>query len=77
MTRFYEHVMRESTIINQILDVDKDMIKLTNEQQAKYDAAMHCSVCHKPFSDSNGKCVITAMLVASSSLWLVTTAICS
>jgi len=64
MSIFYDHVMSESKIIGEILNKQKDMLPLSNEQQAKYDAATRCTACGTNFSAKTIKFVITVTLVA-------------
>jgi len=53
--KFYEHVMRESQIISDILADDQDMYPLTDTQQADYDDTTTCVECGEDFTKSNHK----------------------
>jgi len=55
MSVFCDHVMSESKIIGEILNKQKDMLPLSNEQQIKYDAATHCTACGTTFTAKNHK----------------------
>ena len=55
MDKFYEHVMRESKIISDILTDDQDMYPLTDTQQADYDDMTTCGECGEDFTKSNHK----------------------
>ena len=55
MEVFYEHVMKESKILGQIISGDEEMIPLTGEQQAEYDNATSCFACAKPFTGKSWK----------------------
>jgi len=76
MSVFYNHVMKESKIIGEILKNHKDMLPLTNEQQTEYDAATHCTACGTDFSETT-KFVTTAMSAAIFYFLRVTIAIYS
>ena len=53
--KFYEHVMRESQVISDILADDQDMYPLTDTQQADYDDTTTCGECGEDFTKSNHK----------------------
>ena len=55
MDKFYEHVMRESQIISDILADDQDMHPQTDTQQADYDDITTCGECGEDFTKSNHK----------------------
>jgi hypothetical protein len=55
MDKFYEHVLRESQIIANIIDDNKKMLPLTLQQQKVYDEATSCSNCGTCFTDENRK----------------------
>jgi len=55
MSVFYDHVMSESKVIGEILNKQKDMLPLSNEQKTKYDTATHCTACGTNFSTKNRK----------------------
>jgi len=59
MSVFYDHVMSESKVIGEILNKQKDMLPLSNEQQIKYNAATHCTACGTNFSTKTVKFVTT------------------
>jgi len=48
MTALYEHIMKESRDISNILGVEIPMLPLTLEQVANYAHATHCGNCNKP-----------------------------
>src|SRR5688572_23326933 len=55
MHHFYDHVMKEHYAINEILSVQKPMVKLTADEQERYDAASVCGTCKQKFTDVNVK----------------------
>jgi len=55
MDKFYEHVLKESELISEILADDQDMDPLTNGQQIQHDRATTCGECGEPFTESNHK----------------------
>ena len=55
MTAFYEHVMRESEIIGEIIARDELMMPLNSQQQAEYDSATNCFTCGNTFTAENRK----------------------
>jgi len=55
MSKFYEHVMRESEIIGDIVNKNNGMHMMTEKQKNDYDVATHCGACGKVFSKANAK----------------------
>jgi len=55
MDKFYEHVLKESELISEILADDQDIDPLTNGQQRQHDRVTTCGECGEPFTESNHK----------------------
>jgi len=55
MDKFYDHIMRESEIISDILANNRDMTTLTATQQRDYQDATQCAECGGTFTKSNHK----------------------
>jgi hypothetical protein len=55
MDVFFDHLLSEQRRISCILGVNYEMLPLTLEEQARYDASTVCNCCHKPYTDSNRK----------------------
>jgi hypothetical protein len=55
MTKFYEHVMRESEIISSIMAVNKPMINLTEQEKSDFEMAVTCANCGTAFTAGNKK----------------------
>ena len=55
MAKFYDHVIRESNIISEILEQNKDMSPLTPEEREDYEATTHCRTCGTSFTQTNWK----------------------
>jgi len=51
MSKFYEHVMRESDELGRIVKAGLDMTPLMPEEQTIYDAATVCGNCDKAFTN--------------------------
>jgi len=55
MRHFYDHVMREHAVINDILSLQKPKAKLSDDEQKRYDTASVCRTCKQKFTDANIK----------------------
>ena len=55
MSVFYDHVMKKTREISNILGVEVPMLHLTPQQIADYDESTHCGNCNEPFSDDKTK----------------------
>jgi len=55
MNHFYDHVIRESDIINTIIKDNKDMLVMTDDQRTDYDTATICGSCSGEFTRNNPK----------------------
>ena len=55
ISKFYEHIMSESHLINQIVSYQVPMKPLTPEQEADYQRATVCYNCDEAFSSNNYK----------------------
>lgn len=55
MEVFFDHLMREQRRIAFILGEDFEMLPLTREEQARFEASTHCNCCGKEYSDDNRK----------------------
>jgi len=53
MSKFYNHAMSESKTITEILQKNRDINNMTDEE--KTDAATVCTACGEPFTDANWK----------------------
>jgi len=60
MTKFYEHVMTESSLISNIVAKQVAMLPLSPQQKADHRNATVCGNCSKPFTPQNHKrCTMT------------------
>jgi len=55
MSVFYEHIMKETRRISNMLGVEVPMLPPTPQQIEDYDEATHCGNCNEPFSDDKTK----------------------
>jgi hypothetical protein len=55
MDQFFDHLLREQRRISFILGEDYDMLPLTREEQAEFDASTVCDSCNKPYTEDNRK----------------------
>jgi len=55
MTRFYEHVMMESKIINEIISTQVPLFSMTDDDRRRHRAAKTCVNCGCFFTRQNYK----------------------
>jgi hypothetical protein len=55
MDKFYDHMAKEQERIESILDLDRDMLPLTNEERARFERANSCPRCRESFTAENAK----------------------
>ena len=55
MDKFYEHVMKEAEIIDEIVRNDLAISQLTPQQELDFQKATHCGNCNTLFSQTNHK----------------------
>ena len=55
MTKFYEHVMTESSLISDIVSKQVSMLSLSPQQKADHHNATVCGNCNEPFTPQNHK----------------------
>jgi len=55
MDKFFQHLLDEQIRISTIEGLNIQMLPLSEIQQAKFDKAIECPTCRKPFSETNIK----------------------
>ena len=55
MERFFDHLLSEQRRISCIMGVNYDMLPLTREEQAEFDASSACNCCKKVYTSENYK----------------------
>src|ERR1043165_1282675 len=55
MEKFYEHIDKEHKEICELLNINKPMLPLTDEEKRTHKAAKHCKECDAQFTRKNHK----------------------
>jgi hypothetical protein len=70
MSHFYDHIMKEHQAINDILSLQKPMMKISPDELKLYHDAKVCGTCKQAFTDGNHKvrhhCHVTGKFLSTT-----------